>query len=163
MGKVWDILPPRPREHRAPIARRRRKPNMTLFFGIVVIIIIGAIFYSSSQSPSSTPNKEPTVASDQTSSPNINSQNGPTIKLLNGTSGSVATNTLKQLLLDNDITVTKTENALNLYQESIVYYDQSVYSTAQKIAEIFSEYSPKLQLFSQASSYDIIVVIGQKQ
>lgn len=118
-------------------------------------IIIG-VFISGGQS-------QP-INLNQTSNPapiaTVASKTSPTIKLLNGSGKIEEADRIKKLLAQNDITVTKTENALSIYPETIIYYQSADELRAQEIAKILQEYQARNQPFSQPSSYDLIIVIG---
>ena len=171
MGKIWDIRPPRQRaKTQAPTKIRKRSSNRgTFFFGMVVLIFLGIFFLETSKNPSQNINGQATAkppasstAPTPAATPTKKETNAPLIKLLNGSGRSEETVSIKELVTDAGFAVSKTENALNIYEGTIVYYEPGREKEAQEIAKTLVKYQPKLQPFSQDAPYDIIVVIGTK-
>ena len=157
MAKAWDILAPRPKiKHTVHQQKRRQNKNLPFLF---FLIILGAIviFFFGLEKPSPQLNSSSSVIN--TASP---STSGPKIKILNGTGDNEILTTIKKTLEDADFEITATENALNIYEDSIVYYNEGFKDEAQKIADVLSEYEVQIQKFSKKTNYDLLVVIGQK-
>lgn len=165
MGRAWDILPPQ----KKPKAKTKRKSNnaLSLFFFIVICLVIFFIFAATQNIPTGmdgiatvSPNKTPKI---EISTPiKTKSKNDLLIKVLNGSGKGEETSAVSDILTNIDFTVTKTENALNLYDQTIIYYEINQEKYAQEIAQNLSKYNAKIQQFSQDSPYDLIVVIGAR-
>lgn len=172
MSRVWDILPPRkkPTKHERKEAKKRSK-GLTLFLSLIFIIIVAFIYFGANQNISV---KTPPVAGSPqnivpTPTPTEAISSGPlkdktnlTIKLLNGSGQAEELSTTYKLLEDAGFKAQQTENTLNLYDQTIIYYQPSQEKYALQIAEILKKYQAKVQKFSQEAPYDLIVVIGPR-
>lgn len=164
MARAWDILPPRKvRRKLKPKEKKARRVNMAWIFFLVVIAAFFIAFKGANQAPTSTPPAAKTPAERATleASP-TKTESKMTIKLLNGTGRVEETDKVRKVLQDAGFEITITENALNLYDQTIVYYQPSCEQSAQAIATSLSAYQAKTQKFSQETNYDIVIVIGSK-
>ncbi len=154
MAKAWDILAPRPKVKRAVQKRRQNKNLPFLFF----LIILGAIviFFFGLEKPAPKLNNSSQIIN--TASP---SNFSPKIKILNGSGDNQTLSTVKSTLEKANFEITAVENALNVYEDSIVYYNEGYQDKAQEIADILSDYKMQVQKFSKKTNYDLLVVIGQ--
>lgn len=169
MGKAWDIIPPRPSPRKSSsVSHKKTSKRSSFFFVLLILILIGAFLYvagketlinvdgiatSSPQSPSKT---EPVT------SPTLKTKSNLLIKILNGSGHSEETDNVQALLKESGFKISKIENALNLYDQTIVYYQADQEQSAKDIAEVLKKYQAKTQKFSQETAYDIIVVIGAR-
>ncbi len=171
MGRAWDILPPYKPVHnvkhgsKAKSARGRNK-NASVFFVLIIVIFVGIfIFATSKNTPVNTSgtNSPPNRTTSQESTSPATSEKNPDqlkIKVLNGTGRSEETVQVVAILNEIGFKVTKTENALSLYDQTIVYFESNQEKYAQEIAQSLTKYKAKTQKFSQDSPYDLIIVIG---
>lgn len=159
MGRVWDIIPPtrRPKKTAAP-AKKRSSQNAALFLGLLLIIILVFIFLNSLQNAPLSVNG---LATSFPPTPTLDS-NEILIKILNGSGHSEETETVAKILEEANFKIAKTESALNLYDQTIIYYQEPRAKQAQEMADILKKYSPKIQKFSQSTAYDLIIVIGAR-
>lgn len=176
MGTAWDIIPPRPRPQKSKPAKGLRKSNKTTMFFVMIIIIMAVVFiYLANQNtPASidgvatTSPQKPTLWASGSVKPTIStapmlkSQDNLLIKVHNGGGRSEETNEVSQILVNLGYKVTKTENALNLYDQTIVYFEAHQKKYAEEIAGNLSKFQAKIQQFSQNSPYDLIIVIGAR-
>lgn len=166
MGKVWDIIPPRSRPKKQSVAKRKKTHQSFLFFVFLIVVFVVIFAYSASLMPSEKQFNGANTALPQNTNLNQPSPTSTeddsqlTIKVLNGTGRSEETNKVIEILSQNNLSVTKKENALNLYDQTIVYYGASKAQIATDIATLLSRYEAKSQQFTQESPYDIIIVIG---
>lgn len=172
MGKVWDIIPPprRPRKYKR-LAQKKSSKKAVFFFGLLVIIFLGAFLYEATKNPFSnvdsvsnsivTSSPQETPASPEVAiSPTAKTKGNLILKLINGSGHSEEKTNVEALLIKNGFKIAKTENALNLYEQTIVYYQAPQEKYAKDIATILERYQAKIQKFSQETTYDIIIVIG---
>ena len=156
MSKVWDILPPRPKIRRTPhTPKKRRKNNLPFLFFLIILGAIVFLFYGLER-PGAKINSSPQAAPPAASSP----QN-PKIKILNGTGEKEDLTKAQNALKEAGFRIETTENALNLYDQTIIYYEEGYENEAQKIAEILGDYQAKIQKFTKITNYDLLIVIGQ--
>ena len=171
MSKVWDILPPKRKLTKTERKEaKKRSKGLTLFFGLIFLIIVAFIYYGASKNMTgATP--QPALNITATPTPTSTSINNTgqlkdkkdlNIKLLNGSGFSEELDAVYKLLVDQNFVAQKTENTLNLYEQTIVYYQPSQEKYALEIAEILKKYQAKVQKFSQETDYDLIVVIGPR-
>jgi len=165
MGRIWDIIPPPPRPAQSSNRRRKSPQTSSVLFFIFILIILGVIFYGSAQKPNLKINGQSTSNPVSPSpSPSIEAKipsgTRPLIKLINGSGQVEQEDKVKKILTEAGFKIAKSENALNLYDKTIIYYDISQEKNAQEIAEALKKYQTYLQKLSQDSSYDIIIVIG---
>ena len=164
MARVWDILPPRKtRRKLKPKEKKARRVNVAWIFFLVVIAAFFIAFKGANQTPSSTspeaktPTETATVKTSPTKSPGK-----MTIKLLNGTGRVEETDKVRKILQSTGFELTITENALNIYDQTIVYFQPLYEQSANEIADSLSAYQAKTQKFSEETNYDIVIVIGSK-
>jgi hypothetical protein len=163
--KFWDITPrKRHRPKITPSEKKEKKRSRTwLFF----IILIGAFFIAFFGASKTAPNleKKPspaattTTPSDETT---FKTQKNISIKVLNGTGRVEETSAIKNALQDSGFQVSATENALNLYNETIVYYQAEYKSYAENIRQVLKDYNPQISEFTSETKYDIVIVIGNQ-
>lgn len=139
----------------------KNRKEVRYFFGLVFIILAIVFIYTASQDPAKNTDNLNTFSNQPAASPTKESR-GPLIKIINGTGQSEETDAVFKIITGLGFKVTKTENALNLYDNTIVYYDQNYEKNAQEIAQGLSDYNAKPQKFSQETPYDIIIVIGSQ-
>lgn len=171
MSKVWDILPPKRKLTKTERkAAKKRSKGLTWFFALIFIIVVAFIYYGASKNLAGT-NLQPTSNQAPTAIPTstpisdtsqIKDKKDLKIKLLNGSGQSEELDTTYKLLENNGFVPQKTENTLNLYEQTIIYYQPSQEKHALEIAEILKKYQAKVQKFSQETEYDLIVVIGPR-
>lgn len=166
MAKAWDILPPRKAKKLTKQEKKRQKrSSMYFIFFLVLIAAFFIVFFGSGKFPVITPAPSPSIST-PTPSPSINpsnkNQSQLTIKLLNGTGRVEESQKVQKILTDAGFIITTTENALNLYDSTIVYFQAPFENYANQIANLLSFYKAKSQKFSQETQYDIVVVIGAK-
>lgn len=162
MGKVWDIIPPRPKPKSHPPKVRRSKKKVGLFLGFILIILVAFLLLEAAK------NIQPKIDGVSTTSPVLTNQGlppnaQPSIKILNGSGESEKGVEIEQILVSAGFEVAKTENALNLYDQTIVYYQEAQEAEAEKIVESLKNlgtYQAKKQKFAQDTTYEIVVVIG---
>lgn len=172
MSKAWDILPPRRKLTKSERKEAKKKSKgLSGFLTILFLIVIGFIYYGANKSlttgtPATAPTAKSTPTEKPTPAPVNNSQTKDkkdlNIKLLNGSGQSEELTTAYKLLEDTGFKAQKTENTLNLYEQSIIYYQPSEEKHALEIAEVLKKYQIKIQKFSQETSYDLIIVIGPR-
>ena len=104
--------------------------------------------------PTIAPSASPTATAIQTPS--------MTIKLLNGTGRIEETQKIQKLLTDAGFQVATTENALNLYDSSVIYYQPAFENYANQIANLLGSYSAKTQKLNQENKYDVYMPGMQK-
>lgn len=125
-----------------------------IFYGVAKNIPSGT-----QETASPTPARE-TPASEITSM--VKSKSNLLVKILNGTGRFEETDKVKKAMADAGFNIAFTENALNLYDQTIVYYQPASENFAQEIVGLLSTLQAKSQKFSQETKYDIVVVIGTK-
>ena len=157
MGRIWDIIPPHPRPRKQTTTSRKKTKNASLFFGLIIIIFVGLFLYTASIKPPTSIDGVTTASPQNSASPHQ-----LLIKILNGTGRSEEGKAVADILTENGFKVTKTENALNLYDQTIVYYESNQEKYAQEIAASLTKYQAKTQQFSQENPYDLIIVIGAR-
>lgn len=137
---------------------------MAWIFFLVVIAAFFIAFKGAEElpTPSKTATAIPTNTPTATSSSATKTQGQMTIKLLNGTGRVEETEKVKNTLQNAGFKVTLTENALNLYNQTVVYYQPAYENYANDLASLLSSYQAKLQKFSQPTQYDIVIVIGSQ-
>lgn len=156
MSKAWDILPPRPKIRKTPqTPKKRRKNNLPFLFFLIILGAIVFLFYGLER-PGAKINSSPLTAAPATSSPQ-----GPKIKILNGTGEKEDLTKAQNALEKAGFPIDSTENALNLYDQTIIYYEEGYENEAQNIAEILGAYEAKIQKFTKITNYDLLIVIGQ--
>jgi len=165
MGRIWDILPPKKRERKLkPKEKKARRVNMAWLFFLVVIAAFFIAFKGAEKLP--TPNKTATATPTSTvttaSSSPAKTQSQMTIKLLNGTGRVEETEKVKNTLQNAGFKVTLTENALNLYDQTVVYFQPAYENYANDLATLLKSYNAKTQKFTQNTQYDIVIVIGSQ-
>lgn len=161
MGKAWDILPPTARPHKTHAkSEKKRSKNCSLFFLICFIVVVGFfIFQISDYTPSGingTETTKPAVI------PNNNQSAETSIKILNGSGKAEEASNVSSILTNAGYKVSKTENALNIYDKSIVYYQEPEKDKAEKIASLLKNYNAITQKFTQETSFDIVVVLSAR-
>lgn len=161
MSKAWDILPPIPKPHKSfTKTEKKRSKNCSMFFFICFIIIVGIFIFQITNSP------PPDINGINTTLPTANTSadtsSAVQIKILNGSGKAEETNKVSDLLTDADYKIAKKENALNLYDETIVYYQKEKKEIAENIADLLKSYGATTQQFTQSTSYDIVIVISAK-
>lgn len=166
MGRIWDIIPPRPRRGVSKAVQKKRKNQKTsLFLALVMLIFVGFFIYSASRGLSSetggiqtapAPLKSPAAESISTAK----TQEDLLIKILNGSGRSEETEQVASILTEAGYKLAKKENALNLYDETIIYYNPPYEKYAREIVSTLAQFQPKIQKFSQDSPYDLILLIG---
>lgn len=156
MSKAWDILPPRPKIRRTVYKQKRRQnKNLPFLFFLIILGAIVIIFFGSEKPEAQSNNPlSSTISASPVSS-------GPKIKILNGSGDNEQLSTVKKNLERANFQIQTTENAVNLYEETIIYYNEEYQAEAQKIAEILSNYQAKIQKFTKITNYDLLIVIGQ--
>ena len=171
MSRAWDILPPRKTKKFTKQEKKRQKRSSIyfVFFLILIaaffIVFLGADKFSL---PVTSPLPSPSESSkfeQPAPSSGGKTQKELSIKLLNGTGRVEESQSVQKTLTDSGFSITTTENALNLYDTSVVYYSpkQPVFEKyAQQIATLLKSYNAKTQKFTQETKYDIVVVIGTK-
>lgn len=167
--KLWDITPRKKRKEKLTLTEKRtRRSNVSWMFFLSILAAFFIIFFGASKLPSSEENPiSPTNTPVNTtntaqSSPTAKTQANISIKLLNGTGRFEETDQIKKALTQSGFKVAATENALNIYEKTIIYYQNPYENYANDIAKVLSSYSPKVQKFTQETKYDIVVVIGGK-
>ena len=170
MGKIsrmkfFDIRPPKKTKLTKKEKKRKKRTGVYFLFFLIFIGIFFIIFYGNGKLPLVTSTPTPSVST-PTPSPSINPADKTkaqiTIKILNGTGMVEEAQKAQKTLTDAGFTITTTENALNLYDSSIVYYQAPYESYASQITNLLSSYNTKTQKFSQDTKFDIVVVIGKK-
>lgn len=165
MAKAWDILPPRkrPRKNTRPRISKKTSQTGTFIFGLLVLIFLAVFFFGTTNNTSQNIDGVATKNTLTPSpSPTIKNPEELLIKILNGSGKSEEIDTVKESLSEAGFPIAKTENALNLYPTSIIYYEPNQESLAQEIAKKIEKYTPELVPFSQDSPYDMIIVIGAR-
>ena len=168
MSKIWDISPPRKKARLTPTIRRERRSNISWLFFLSLIAAFFIVFFGVSKFPQSNPNQPQATAtlnnstSLSSTSPEVKTQTNISLKLLNGTGRFEETDRVKKLLSDSGFKVSLTENALNIYDQTIVYYQGQYENYANNLAQVLKTYNPKIQKFTQSTQYDIVIVIGSK-
>ena len=160
MSKIWDIIPPQKHPPKARTTPAKRSKNASLFFGLLIIAMVSFFVYAATKNTPVGTNKQ--TKTTPTSSANKESSNELLIKVLNGSGRSEETAETIAILENIGFKVTKTESALNLYDQTIVYYEPSQEKNAKEIANSLAKFQAKTQVFSQDSTYDLIIVIGSK-
>ncbi len=137
---------------------------MAWIFFLVVIAAFFIAFKGAEElpTPSKTATATPTNTPTATSSATTKTQGQMTIKLLNGTGRVEESEKVKNTLKNAGFNVTLTENALNLYDQTVVYFQPVYENYANDIATSLSPYQAKVQKFSQPTQYHIVIVIGSK-
>ncbi|KKQ90861.1 MAG: hypothetical protein UT15_C0003G0036 [Berkelbacteria bacterium GW2011_GWA1_39_10] len=166
MARVWDILPPKKRKltkFERKEEKRRRKIGPWLFF----ILMVGAIIFIASASGnfvppiSSTSNPVPANSSPTVETvPTTKTKQNISIKILNGTGRFEETDRIKKIVSDLGYEVKTTESALNLYDQTTVYYQLPSEEFATEITDGLKDFKAKSQKFTQETKYDIVIVIG---
>ncbi|MFA6493337.1 MAG: LytR C-terminal domain-containing protein [Patescibacteria group bacterium] len=159
MGRVWDILPPQKRPQKHTPKRTKKSKNASLFLLFLISGFVIIFMYATSQNKLPDTNKITTTNTPQSQT---STEKKVLIKVLNGTGKGEETTKVTQLIEDLGLKVIKTENALNLYDQTIVYFSPGKEEIAQKIADELTAYQAKIQAFTQESPYDVVVVIGGK-
>ncbi len=167
MARIWDILPPRKHTRKLkPKEKKERRANVSWFFFLAVLAAFFIVFLGASKIPLSNEsvNKTSPPASPSTTSasPANKTQANVTIKLLNGTGRVEESQKVRDALKTAGFNVTVTENALNLYDQTIIYYQPAYQNYANDLALVLKSYNAKTQNFSQETQYDIVIVIGTK-
>lgn len=162
--KYWDISPRRKTKKATKEEKKFRKRSSVYFvFFLIVIAAFFIVFLGSGKFPLPRATATPTNAATSAQPSPANTAGQLTIKILNGTGMVEETEKVQTILTDNDFTVTKTENALNLYEETIVYYQADYETQANKINSLLTAYGAKLSKFTQSTQYSIVIVIGKKK
>lgn len=165
MAKFFDIRPPKKKKLTKQEKKRQKRGGLYFVFFLLFIAIFFIIFYGNGKFPMITPAPSPSIST-PTPSPSINpsdkTQSQLTIKLLNGTGRVEETQKIQKLLTDAGFQVSTTENALNLYDQTVVYFQPAFERYADQLVSILSSYNGKKQKFSQETKYDIVIVIGTK-
>lgn len=163
MARIWDISPPKRKRKLKPAEKKERRANISWFFFLAVVAAFFIVFFGASKIPLSNDNPSPSIApvpSAKISPSPSNSKSSPTIKLLNGTGRVEETQKVRDALKNAGFTLTATENALNIYRETIIYYQPQFENYARNLAAALATYKPKTQKFTQETQYDIVIVIG---
>jgi len=169
MPRAWDIRPPRKSKLTKQEKKRRKRSNIYFIFFLVLIAVFFIVFFGfdrlSTPGSPTTPSSEPTKTNspEPSTSAALKTQNQVSIKLLNGTGRFEETQTVQKKLTDSGFKLSTTENALNLYDSTIIYFQSPYENYAKELATLLASYTPKTQKFSQATPYDIVIVIGTKQ
>ena len=131
MGRFWDIIPPyRPIQTSKHHLKRQKSKNTSVFLGLIIIILVGGFIYSVLQNTPVNVNGVATISPQKSittqksiSSPTEKNPDQLLIKILNGTGQSEETSNVTSSLEDLGFSVTKTENALSLYDQTIIYFE----------------------------------------
>lgn len=169
MARAWDIIPPRPKPTRRTVATRKKSNKASVFFGLIIVVLVIIFVVSATENlpteidgvATISPQKSP-VKSEEEIPTAEKSADKLLIKILNGTGRSEETNEVSEILTAAGFKIAKTENALNLYDQTIVYYEPYQEKHAQAIAQSLAKYEAKTQKFSQEVPYDLIIVIGAR-
>jgi len=160
MSKAWDIIG-RKRETKKPTAAvKKRTQYNCVFWLFVVLVFLGSMFFFGKLSESNF-----TIAPVKTTTPQSSPDLTNSVLLINIVNGSgrfEETDKVTKAVKTAGFEVTKTETSINSYDTTIVYYKSGLSPQANQIAAQLSVYKPKVQQFSQSSSYDIAVIIGSK-
>jgi len=167
MAKFFDIRPPKKTKFTKLEKKRQKRSGIYFIFFLVVIAAFFIVFVGAEKftlpAVSPTPTAKETPKFEQGApSPESKTQKELTIKLLNGTGRVEETQKVQKLLTDSGFQITTTENALNLYDSSVVYFQTPYENYANSITTLLKGYNAKTQKFSQETQYDIIIVIGTK-
>lgn len=167
MTKIFDILPPQKKKKITKQEKKRQKRS-SIYFIFFLAIIAGffIVFWSADKmnlSPKPINSPTPSKQSEQpVPTPSNKTKNQLTIKILNGTGRVEELQKVKTMLQDSNFPITTTENALNLYDSTIIYYQPAFENYANDLATVLKSYNAKTQKFSQETRYDIVIVIGTK-
>jgi hypothetical protein len=83
------------------------------------------------------------------------------ITVLNGARKPGLANEVKEILENNNFSVSNIGNSQNKYSQTIIYHTKENQQIAEKIMETISSYDPKLEINNQLSNNQkILVVIG---
>ena len=169
MAKIWDILPPQKTTRKLkPQEKRERRANISWLFFLAVLTAFFIVFFGASKIPfsnESSPDKtsSPVISSPKlTLRPSNKTQTDITIKLLNGTGRVEETQKVRDLLKNAGFKLTVTENALNLYDQTLIYFQPAYENYANDLATVLKSYNAQTQKFTQDTPYDIVIVIGTK-
>lgn len=169
MPKLWDISAPRKKHKVTPQLKREKRFNLSWIIFLAVIGAFFIVFFSISQFPTSQSNlTKPNILNSSPSttqvsiSPDISLTGLPSLKILNGTGKIEETDKIKKIILENGYKITISENALNIYSQTIIYYQPQYEKDADNLLKILSTYQPKKQQFSEQTNFNIVVVIGAK-
>ena len=162
MSKVWDILPPPKRkgERKESKSVKKKRFKVTFFFFMLIALAVVYLAYGVKNYSGAPANPAASPQPSAASAPSTNPTG--TLKILNGTGRFEETDNIKKLLSASNINVDITENALNLYTETVVYYQPTEEAKANQIVGLLSSYNAKAQKFSQETKYGIVIVIGTK-
>lgn len=169
MARIWDILPPKRKPRKLkPAQKKERRANISWFFFLAVLAAFFIVFFGASKIPlsdeSGVNKTSPTATASPkpTASPSNKTQANVTIKILNGTGRVEESQKVRDLLKNAGFNIAVTENALNLYNQTIVYYQPADQTYANDLALVLKSYNAKTQKFTQDTQYDIVVVIGSQ-
>lgn len=163
MSRIWDIIPPprRPAPPKVRPSQKNRKSSSLFLFFLFVVIVISVVFYAGGSSKNFQVNGLATQnPSGLASAPADNQTEQVAIKLINGSGQIEPGERAKKLLTEEGFAIAKAENALNLYDQTIIYYDINAEKTAREISGLLKDFQVNLQKLTQKSNYDIIIVIG---
>ena len=177
MPRAWDLLPPKPKTKKIIKAQKKRKRiapfAMAGFIALVAFIFaLGVSEQWSLTLPSQTTSSQPSpplksnlITKPSPSNPDIKISSSPqisklSIKILNGSGEPEKTVEVKKILFNAGYEVQTTENALNLYDQTLVYYQDKATEDVNKITELLTNYQATSQKFTQETKFDIVVVIG---
>ncbi len=165
MARIWDITPRKKPRKLKPAEKKERRANISWFFFLAVVGAFFIVFFGASKIPpalETNPTSSPTPMIKACPSPSAKTQTNATIKLLNGTGRVEEAQKVQDLLGKAGFRITATENALNLYPRTIVYYQPSFENYARDLTTVLKSYNPEAQKFTQDTQYDIVIVIGSQ-
>lgn len=165
MARIWDLRPPKKTKLTKQAKKRQKKTGIYFIFFLILMGIFFIVFFGfqkSSSLPASTPVPQPSKTPTPSTNPSNKTQAQLTIKLLNGTGRYEETQKIQKMLTDSGFPVATTENALNLYDSTIVYFKPAFEKNANQLAAVLKIYNAKTQKLTQDSQYDIIIVVGTK-
>ena len=160
--RAFDILPPkhpRTKAERKEAKRSKKKVNilfMLFLFAIIAFFIafLGSDKYLGTPATFISVSSNPVISSTLSPSPTF------TLKILNGSGRFEVADTVARKVNAAGYKVTMSENALNLYDKSVIYYTADEEKKAIEIQNILKEYQPSIQKFTAESRYNIVIVIG---
>ncbi len=160
MAKYWDIKRRKKRKKITPTEKKERKLNASWLFFLCLIGTFFIVFAGTSKKPENSEPISSPVPSVTLSSTTL-SKAGLNIKFINGTGLFEELNKATTILSQNGYKANLTENALNTYPETIIYYEAPAERYAKDLESVLKYYKPKTRILSQDTIYDLIIVIGK--
>lgn len=162
--KAWDLSARKKLTKREK--KRRKRSNVYFIFFLILITAFFIIFLGANKvtAPEAKTKTQTPIPANSTLESSLKTQNKVTIKILNGTGRFEEAQNLQKVISDSGFTITTTENALNMYDQTIIYFQSPYENYANQILTIIRPFYPnaKIQKFTSETKYDLVVVIGQK-